>query len=172
MGPLATILAPVLIRHGISLLGGLIGGKSGAVVERAGKAVLDELGARTPEEAAARIETDPVAVAQLRALEEDRIGEWLALARVDAELAALLARQENERGFFSWGWRPAMSWLVVAIAAVQFILGPLVDALWSTAALIGPYEHVLGFAAVWLTIYGGGHTAKAIFGGRLAGTAG
>jgi len=168
MGPLATILAPVLIRQGISILGTLVGGRAGAVVERAGQAVMDELGARTPEEAAARIETDPAAVAQLRALEEDRIGEWLALARVEAEQAALLARQEVERGAFSWAWRPAMSWLVIGIVANQFLIAPFVKAIGGGDALMAPHEHVLGIAGIWLTIYGGGHTFKAIFGGRFA----
>jgi hypothetical protein len=29
-----------------------------------------------------------------------------------------------------------------------------------------PWEHLLGFAGLWLAIYGGGHTIKPVLGGR------
>ncbi len=161
------MLAGPLVDAGLTILGTAIGGPAGTIATTVGKAVAKSIGVSTPEAVEEAIRTDPKAVETLARLEAERADEWLALAKAGQELQAMLAEREGEQGFFAWGWRPAMSWLVVAIVANQFLAAPVINAALG-ADLAAPYEHVLGVAAIWLTIYGGGHTVKSIFGNRLS----
>jgi hypothetical protein len=159
------ILAGPLLDLGLGTLGKLVGGKSGAVVETVGRGIAEALGVSTPEEARQQIAADPAAAGALRELQADRADEYLQLAVAELDFARALAADEATRGFFHNGWRPALSWLVVAIIFNQFLAGAALRAV-AGIDITAPYEQVLGIAGIWLTIYGGGHTAKAIFAGR------
>ncbi len=158
-------LASQVIKLGAPILGTALGGPLGGTV---GKVLADVLGApdETPESVAEAIQTAPDASGALRQLEAERSDEWISVIKAGQELSVQLAKTEAERGPFHYAWRPAMSWLVVAITAQTFIIAPWMQGVFGLA--VGtPYEQVLGISAIWLTIYGGGHTAKAIFGNRL-----
>lgn len=163
-------IAGPLSKAGATTLGTIIGGPLGtAVGGLVGQAVAGALGLdeATPEAVTAAIQNDPVeASTQLQKLEVDRYDEWASLQAKGLELMATIQAQESAEGFFSWGWRPALSWLIAAIILQSFIVGPWALALFGLAVAV-PYDNVVGIAAIWLTIYGGGHTAKAIFGKKL-----
>lgn len=159
-------LASEVIKLGAPVLGTALGGPLGGSV---GKVLADTLGATadTPEAVAEAVATDPQAQEKLQALEAERSSEWVSVIQAGQALAAQLATTEATRGAFHYAWRPAMSWLVVAIVGQTFLLAPWISALIGKS--VGtPYDQVLGISAVWLTIYGGGHTVKSIFGARLA----
>ena len=160
------VLAGPLINAGLNTLGTLVGGKAGVVVETIGRGVLTALDVKSPEAAIKVIASDPDAPRKLREWEEASASEYLTLAVAELDLAKTLARQESSGGVFAWAWRPALSWLLVLIIANQFLIAPVLKAAFGID-LSSPYEQVLGVAAIWLTIYGGGHTAKAIFGKKL-----
>jgi len=73
--------------------------------------------------------------------------------------------REDERGsVFSWGWRPAMSWMLLFLWSWNGVILPVVNATADASIAPIPWEHLLGFAGLWLTIYGGGHTIKSVLG--------
>ena len=163
-------IAGPLTSAGATTLGTIIGGPLGtAVGGLVGQAVGQALGLDkpTPEAVKAAIDADPAAAStKLQDLEDQRSSEWAALEAKGLELMASIQAQEGSEGFFSWGWRPALSWLIAAIILQSFILGPWLLAFAGRSVGV-PYDQVLGISAIWLTIYGGGHTIKSIFGTRL-----
>lgn len=163
-----TIAGP-LAQVGATTLGTVIGGPLGtAVGGMVGGAIADALGVDpTPAAVARQIELDPgEASERLQELQRDRADEWAALQAEGLKLMQQLATQETSEGWMSWGWRPALSWLIAAIILQSFIVGPWMQALFGLSVAV-PYDNVVGISAIWLTIYGGGHTAKAIFGKKL-----
>ncbi len=163
-------IAGPLSKAGATTLGTIIGGPLGtAVGGLVGQAVAGALGLdeATPQAVSAEIAKDPTeAATRLQELESDRASEWAALQAKGFDLMAAIQAQEGAEGFFSWGWRPALSWLIAAIILQSFIVGPWMLAVFGLSVAV-PYDNVVGISAIWLTIYGGGHTAKAIFGKRL-----
>ncbi len=159
-------LASQVIKLGAPVLGTALGGPLGGSV---GKVLADTLGAteETPEAVAEAVATDPQVQEKLQTLEAERSGEWISVIQAGQALAAQLATTEATKGGFAYLWRPAMSWLIIAIIGQSFMVAPWLRGLLSID--VGtPYDQVLGISAVWLTIYGGGHTVKSIFGARLA----
>ncbi|WP_336800640.1 3TM-type holin [Kaistia sp. MMO-174] len=162
-------IAGPLARAGATTLGTIIGGPLGnAVGGVVGRAAAEVLGVEpTPEAVADQIARDPDdAAARLNELETARADEWAALQAEGLKLMQQLAAQESSEGWLSWGWRPALSWLIAAIILQTFIIAPWMQALFTVNVAV-PYDNVIGISAIWLTIYGGGHTAKAIFGKGL-----
>lgn len=96
------MLAGPLANAGLNILGGIIGGKAGPIVNTVGGAVLKELGVTTTEQAVRRIETDPEAVERLSRLEAERGPEWAAVALAEQRTAELLADRESEHGGFAY----------------------------------------------------------------------
>ena len=160
-------LAAALIKAGAPALGGVLAGPLGAAGGKLAGEVIgahaDALGVEpTAEAVATRIETDPVAAAPAVAGVDAETVARLALARVEA--AADLVRAETAREtWFSWAWRPAMSWLLIALWTWALLVLPTLKA----TALPGlqpiPIENLTSFTGIWLAIYGGGHTLKSIF---------
>lgn len=162
-------LAGPLAQAGATTLGTIIGGPLGAAVGNVvGTAVAQTLGVEpTPEAVAQQIEKDPEeASIRLNDLETERASEWAALEQAGLQLMSQLAAKETSEGWVSWGWRPALSWLIAAVILQSFIIGPWMQALFGLSVAV-PYPEVIGISGIWLTIYGGGHTVKAIFGGAL-----
>lgn len=158
-------LGAQLIKLGAPILGTAIGGPLGGAV---GTVLAQTFGAadETPEAISAAVQADPQAGDKLKTLEADRSDEWLSIIKAGQELQAQLATTESSQGGFAYYWRPAMSWLIITIIAQSFLVAPWLRGLMSVD--VGtPYDQVLGISAVWLTIYGGGHTLKAVLGTRL-----
>lgn len=158
-------LGAQLIKLGAPILGTAIGGPLGGAV---GSVLAQTFGAadETPEAISTAVQADPQAADKLKTLETDRSDEWISIIKAGQELQAQLATTEAGQGGFAYYWRPAMSWLIIAIIGQSFLVAPWLRGLMSVD--VGtPYEQVIGISAIWLTIYGGGHTVKAIFGARL-----
>lgn len=163
-----TIAGP-LAQAGASTLGTIIGGPLGnAVGGMVGGAIADALGVEpTPAAVARQIELEPEeSSARLQELQRDRADELAALQVEGLKLMQQLATQESSEGWMSWGWRPALSWVIVAIILQSFIVGPWMQAVFGLSVAVS-YDDVIGISSLWLVIYGGGHTAKAIFGKKL-----
>ncbi len=158
-------LGAQLIKLGAPILGTAIGGPLGGTV---GSVLAQTFGAanETPEAISAAVQADPEAADKLKTLETERSDEWISVIKTGQELSAQLATTESTQGGFAYNWRPALSWMIIAIIGQSFLVAPWVRGLLSVD--VGtPYDQVLGVSAIWLTIYGGGHTVKAIFGPRL-----
>ena len=149
-----------VIAMGAPTIGAALGGPVGAQV---GGVLASILGVEaTPEAVGGAIAADPGAVQQAEASPGTDLSAWL---NTHAAMAAALASSETSRdSFFSWGWRPAFSWLTAFMWVWTGVLVPVINAA-TQAHLAGiPYDSLVGFSGLWLAIYGGGHTAKAIFG--------
>lgn len=163
----ARVLLPKLVEAGTGLLADLVRRQSPAaatVVERLGTALGVE---PTPEAIAARYDAAPAETAAvMRELEDSRSpDEWRALERAESNRADLLKREDERESWFSWGWRPAMSWLLIFLWLWGLFLQPLTTAF---GAEVGspPIDDLLAFSGIWLAIYGGGHTLKSVLGKR------
>lgn len=154
-------LGKQVIGIGAPTLGAALGGPVGKQV---GEAVAVVLGVpASPEALAKAIKDDPGAIAGIEADPPTDVTEWLL---IHARTAAALAKADGEREtWFSWAWRPALSWLLIVMWAWGVLFLPVVNALARLGIPPVPYDQLLAFSGIWLTIYGGGHTIKAIYDG-------
>ena len=155
-----TSLGKQVIALGAPTIGAALAGPVGAQV---GSVLASILGVEaTPEAIGGAVAADPGVVRSAEASPPADLGAWLS---THATMAAALAASETGReNFFAWGWRPAFSWLTAFLWAWNGVLRPIVVSLTGASLEAIPYDHLVGFSGLWLAIYGGGHTAKAIFG--------
>lgn len=169
MGP--AILIPILAQIGAPILKKLI---ETVIPDSTGKVVLDtvvdavasKIGVpSTPEAIADKYQTDPAgtaaAIKEVEAAQSDKWLEYLTTATLGRD--AMIAREDNRESFFSWGWRPAMSWLVIFLFGWTMVFLPLINAAFGATIPIPQTDDILQFAGIWLVIYGGGHTLKSVF---------
>lgn len=165
---MSAVLASILLQAGAPVLRALLESKVKGPLGEIGGAVIDAVAAKlgTASTAEAIIEAhkaspEPVEAA-IRQVETD--AGWLAyLAKATEGRDALLAR-EDQRSFFDYGWRPAMSWLVIFLFGWALVVLPLVNAAFRAAIATPDINAIVQFSGLWLVIYGGGHTAKSIWG--------
>lgn len=113
----------------------------------------------------AAIEADPNAATKVQSIERERSPEWVAyLTLATSQRDHMLGREDQRGSVFSWGWRPAMSWMLLFLWSWNGVILPVANATAGTSIVPIPWEHLLGFAGLWLAIYGGGHTIKSVLG--------
>lgn len=162
----ASKLGGVLVKVGAPILADVVkrnvGPGAGKVVEKLGEA----LGVpATPEAVTTAIELSPEASAPIvRDVEAADPDYWQFMARADDNRAALLEREDARESFFSWGWRPAMCWLLIFLWAWNGMLLPVANAAIGAAIPSMPWEQLVAFSGLWLAIYGGGNTIKSVWG--------
>lgn len=165
-----SVLAPILVSLGAPILGSIlrdkIGGVAGDASARVVEALAQAFGTRPNEEAIAdAIKADANAAVKVQAIENERRAEWIAyLTMATAERDRMLKREDERESLFSWGWRPAMSWLLLFLWSWNGVILPVINATAGSSVAPIPWEHLLGFAGLWLAIYGGGHTIKSVLG--------
>jgi hypothetical protein len=160
--PIAVLL-PILAEIGAPILKKLLTDNlpDGLAKDMSGK-VLDTIAGKlgvdpTPEAIKVAHDANPEAVTVAIKETEDEFSKAL-LSR-----DGLLAR-EDTRSWFSWAWRPAMSWLLIWMWLWNTTLLPLLNAAFHSTLPAVPYETLISFCGIWLVIYGGGHTLKSVFG--------
>lgn len=163
-------LAPLLVSLGAPILGSIlrtnVGGVAGEASAKVIEALADAFGAQpAPEAVKAAIEADPKAASTVQAIERERSAEWIAyLTMATSQRDQMLDREDARDSVFSWGWRPAMSWMLLFLWWWNGVILPIVNATAGASIASIPWEHLLGFAGLWLAIYGGGHTIKSVLG--------
>lgn len=158
-------LAATLAKAGAPILGTALGGPAGGAIAGAViGALADALGTDpTPEAVAAKVESDPQAAASaVRTVERDQ-GPNVAMIHA-ATSQALAAAEVARESWFSWAWRPAMSWLLIVLWTWALLILPTLKATALAALQPIPMDNLVAFTGIWLTIYGGGHTLKAVLG--------
>lgn len=150
-----------VVALGAPTIGAALGGPVGAEI---GGVIAGVLGVEaTPGAISEAITANPGAISTIEANPPVDVTEWLL---IHARAAAALAKSEGEREtWFSWAWRPAMSWLLIILWAWAILVLPLINALSKLGIPLPPYDQILAFSGLWLAIYGGGHTIKAIYDG-------
>ena len=126
---------------------------AGAVARRAGVQA-DQLEALATNE--------PITVGEAIAeVEREEIGQLLAvyLAEADAR-AQLLAMEETEAPWKS-AWRPGMMYLIGFLWFWALLLQPVIDA-WGRVIAPVPLATLLQLTVLYLGLYMGGHTVKAV----------
>lgn len=164
-------LGKILIKAGTPILKRVLEQEVGGTAGQIGSVVIDSIGTAlgvepTAEAIVAQHEAEPSLVEQtVRDVEVGR--DWVKyLAEATASRDKLLEREDARDSFFSWGWRPAMSWLVIFLFGWAMVLVPLANSIFGAALIAPATTDILQFAGIWLVIYGGGHTAKEIFGAK------
>lgn len=159
-------LAGALVKVGAPILADVVkknvGPGAGKVVEKLGEALGVEPTAEAVTEAIERFpEASALPVREVEAADPEY---WQFMARADDNRAALLEREDAREGFFSWGWRPAMCWLLIGLWAWNGMLLPVANAALGAAIPSMPWEQLVAFSGLWLAIYGGGNTIKSVWG--------
>lgn len=166
----AAILIPILAEIGAPILKKILADKlpgaekvTGIVVDT----IAEKIGVpKTPDSIKdAYTKTPEVVTAAVKQVEADNGAELLAEAQKAAEIFA----REDAKSFFHHGWRPAMSWLVIFLWAWNAVFVNLLNAAFAAQLAAAPYDMLVAFSSLWLVVYGGGHTAKSIFGTKLKG---
>jgi hypothetical protein len=154
-------LGKQVIAAGAPTIGAALGGPLGAQI---GGVLGTVLGVDpTPEAIGAVVIDDPDRLARAEVEPSADLTQWLLVhARVAASLAESEAKRES---WFSWAWRPALSWLLIVMWAWNGLVLPIVNAIGRLGIAVMPYDQLLAFSGIWLAIYGGGHTIKAIYDG-------
>lgn len=165
---LPAILIPILAEIGAPILKRIIADKlpdgfgkdlTGTVIDT----IAGRLGVEpTPEAIKDCYDRDPKECGRIIQNVEETYGEQFFLAAVQGRDALL--KREDEKGAFWNAWRPSMSWLLIWLWFWNATLLPLLNAGFNSNLPPVPYETLVGFAGLWLAIYGGGHTIKSIFG--------
>jgi hypothetical protein len=158
-------IAGNLIELGAPTIGGVLAGPAG---QRVGSVVGDILGRAlnvdsTPEAVLDAAQKNPGALMQV----DERYGAEVVKASLAAQKA--LFANEDGRGFFHHGWRPALSWLVGFMWLWSGMILPVGNAVFGASVSGVPWDMLVAFTVAWLTIYGGGHTAKEIMSRRHGG---
>lgn len=162
------ILIPILAEIGAPILKKILADRLPGA-EKVTGAVVDTIAGKigvpnTPEAIKDAYASDPTAVTEaVKQIETENGAELLAEAQKAAEL---YAREDAKGGFWS-AWRPAMSWLVIFLWLWNTVLVGLINTALGSAIPIAPYDTLVTFSSLWLIVYGGGHTAKSIFGAKL-----
>lgn len=156
------ILGPVLAKIGAPILKGELE-KIGGPVGHVGSVIVDALAgqlgvAPTPEAVAEAAQAEPEKFERVALDVETRMAAGMAARD------ALLLREDGRETFFAWGWRPAMSWLVIFLFGWAMVILPLVNSAFNSDVPIPASEDILRLAGLWLVIYGGGHTLKSVMG--------
>lgn len=162
------ILGPILAKVGAPILKSILVNEVGGRTGQVGSVVIDVLSAAlgvdpTPEAIDAAHKADPVATETIIKQVEDSGAAMTAFAEALKSRDALLAG-EDLKGFFSWGWRPGLSWSLIFLCLWTWVLVPLVNAAMHTQVAGPAPGDILTLGGLWLTIYGGGHTVKEIWG--------
>lgn len=161
-------LAGALVKAGAPILGTALGGPAGSAIGAViGATLADALGVEATPSAvdgalAGRADAGAV-VRQVEAEQRERWAEYMLAAQASqAEIARLEVASDH---WFKWAWRQALSWLLIAMWGWNAFVAQVVSLVVGTRVDLIPYEHLLAFSGIWLTIYGGGHTLKSVLGG-------
>lgn len=151
-------LAIQVARAGAPILGGIIGGPAGAIASAAVSAIAGALGSdAAPAAVSAAIAADPArAATAVQQVEQAAPAAWIALQKASVEAYAELTRTEMARGWFYAAWRPAGMWLLLALWGFALLPAPCLG-------IAVPMPDLVSFTSLYLTLYMGGHTAKAWF---------
>lgn len=149
-------LGKQVVGLGAPTIGAALGGPVGAQV---GAVLATVLGVEpTPEAIGAVVADDPDRITQAEASPGSGL---VPLLMAHAQMAALLAEREMAREtWFSWAWRPALSWLVIFLIGWNAVFLPMLNALTGMAVPGTPWDQISAIAGMWLSIYGIGHTVK------------
>ena len=154
--------APViggLLQTAATAAGGPVAGALAGAVIGALKEALGLPETATPGEVADKIEATPTAPAIVAGVEERMFALWQA----EAATMASLGKVEGPWGFFKDGWRPGLCWSLILMWLWSLILVPMIGGFGVRIAAT-PMDSLVAFSTLVLTILGGGHTLKAIWG--------
>lgn len=149
---------------GAPLIEGILAGKIGAgnatLVRDTVEAIATRVGVSAPQ-----LEQMPVdEVSQfedaIREVEVDIAPELIALYSQEIEGKMALFAQEAKEGWFSWGWRPAGMWVVLASFLFNAFGLHLVNAYFKIALPPMDWGQFMTFAGFYMSLYMGGHTLK------------
>jgi hypothetical protein len=143
-----------------TIIGGPMGGAIGGVLgEQVGRA----LGVpATPEAIAAVLDERPESAGPaLRAFEAEHREEIASLERASLSYQLELAKLDRGDGFFSWGWRPALMWLIGYLWLQNAVGTPVIlNGVLGYAIPVVPYPDLLFLTGIMSGFYMGGHTVK------------
>jgi len=161
---LADVGAPILKRLIQQKMSGLAAAGADMAVDTIAKSLKVE---STPEAIVDAYNDAPEQVGQLiRDVESINSDVWAQYLIAATEARAELFAREDSKTFFHDGWRPAMCWLLIWLFLSNATILPIINAVFKTSIPLTDWQHIIAFASVWLVIYGGGHTAKSVFGSK------
>ncbi|CDM57374.1 3TM-type holin [Rhizobium favelukesii] len=159
------ILLPILAQIGAPILKKLL-------TDTLPDGLAKDLSGQVLDTIAGKLGVEPTAEAIKAAHDSDPDAVTTAVKETEAQMSTLLvqgrdgllAREDARGNWFSWAWRPAMSWLMIWMWTWNTTILPFLNAAFKSALPAVPYDTLISFCGIWLVIYGGGHTLKSVFG--------
>ena len=152
-------LAGPLAARGLDVLAAAIGGPAGPIVATIGREVARRAGVSTPAEVADALDANEDALIRVKQYEAENADMLRDLAASQHELAMVEVRSEN---WIQWAWRPVMSWQLILFWFWNSMILPVAIGVTGVQVERIPYDQLLAYTGIWLTIYGGGHTLKSV----------
>lgn len=97
---------------------------------------------------------------------EAEMPEKIALYAAELEARSALFEREDADGRFSRWWRPAGMYLILFFWAWNIVLLHVFNAIWKIALPPVDFWVLLQFSALYMSLYMGGHTVKAVMARR------
>lgn len=154
-------LAGPLAARGLDVLAAAIGGPAGPIVTTVGREIARQAGVSTPAEVADALDANQEALIRVEQYEAENLDMLQDLAAAQHELAMVEVKSEN---WIQWAWRPVMSWQLILMWFWNSMVLPVAVGITGAQVERIPYDQLLAYTGIWLTIYGGGNTLKTIMG--------
>lgn len=157
-------IAGAVVNAGAGKLGAVLGGPMGGII---GAAIGEQLGRRLgvpgePENIAAVLEAYPQeAGVALHDFEQENRDLLMQLEGQSLSHQLEMAKLDRADGFFSWGWRPGLMWLIGYLWLQNVVGTPVIlNGILGYSIPVMPYDVLLGLTVVISGFYMGGHTVK------------
>ncbi|WP_288960032.1 hypothetical protein [uncultured Sulfitobacter sp.] len=155
----AEIGAPIIEK----ILSKKLGESTGGLVSNIIRAIADHAGASVDDLSdLARDEPELVksAIAEVEAMAP----EMIALYSQELEYQRTAMELDAKGPLWTWAWRPAGMWGLGVLWFWSVIVLHVANAYFKTALPQPPYDILMGLSALYLSLYMGGHTVKAVAG--------
>lgn len=153
----STIAAP-LVRD---ILTRKIGAQNARLAERVTEAIIERMGGEADLDLAAA-ERDPELIRSIEAVEREVAPELVALYVAETEARKELLSAEDDEPLWYKAWRPLWAYTVLCLWLWNVIVLHVANAIWKIALPQMDLVVLLQLSALYLSLYMGGHTVKAV----------
>ena len=156
-------LAALALKSGLPVIGAILKGKIGGAGGELATQVIEALAksARVaPDQLEGLIETAPGKIVDAMREVEPMTPELIALYQKGLEHQNQLLMAEQEEGGWKAAWRPLGMYFVMVLWAWQVVILHVCNAIWKIALPPMPYDQLVTFTGLYMSLYMGGHTLK------------
>ena len=156
-------IAALALKSGFPVIGAILKGKIGGAGGQIAADVVEAIAksARVPAaDLDGLLETAPGKIVDAMREVEPMTPELIALYQQGLEHQNQLLMAEQEEGGWKSAWRPLGMYFVMVLWAWQVVILHVCNAIWKIALPPMPYDQLVTFTGLYMSLYMGGHTLK------------